>query len=240
MIKHQVYALAFLLAAGQLNAEVRVVLPNIRPYAYYEGKGIAKGIDVDLVAAVSAQTGLKVKPQVMPLPRVIAYVEHGPKTISFLAQTPERKYGAIWLVDVFEVPFVFITRRDSKLDIGSLDAAKSLSVGVALNSIGAQMVRQARLPYVDFASDEVTNARKLMAGRIDTWLASPLAASAALKELEIPHDVHYGPAIATSHIWLVVSKDTSEADKRVWSDAIIALKNNGELANIRARWGLPR
>ncbi|MCB6184571.1 transporter substrate-binding domain-containing protein [Leeia sp. TBRC 13508] len=219
-------------------AAPRVLLPAIRPFAYEEN-GEVKGFDADLLEAINKQLGLKLKGEVVPLPRILLYMDTTPEIVTFIARTPEREKLGIWLNKVFEQPYVLISLTTTTKRPKNLADAKNFSVGVAKGSIGEQIATKAELKQIDVSQDEVTNAKKLIAGRIDVWLATNLAAMNALKTLSLTREsVYMSYPVAQYETWMAVTKDWTPQQRQQWQKALNELTDSGELQRLKTKWGL--
>ncbi|MBV8659502.1 MAG: transporter substrate-binding domain-containing protein [Burkholderiales bacterium] len=233
-------ALLAIFLVCHVHANERVILPNITPYAFENG-GVAKGVEVDVVAAIARHMGKPITVQVMPLARVLATIDSEPGTITFFGRTPEREARVVWLASVCDEPFQFITRRRSGLNIDGVESAKRVVVGVTRSSIGDSLAKVNHLPRVDRVEDDVVNARKLMADRIDTWLGGQYSSRSIAHQLGIADDeLHYGYVLKTYQIWMVGSRDLDAGTQKAWQSAFEAIRQSGELARILQNYGMTR
>jgi len=206
---------------------ITVVAPVQPPYTTDEG-GKPSGMFIEVLAEVSKLSGLSFNYSFLPWSRAQEAGKHGEVVIIPLARSPEREPFYQWIVPVVSFDTVLFTVRNPP---ASLEEARDLTIGIMFKTTFEKEVEQARLANIERVPDEITNARKLHAGRIDGWITTDLMAPGAYRQAGFnPEDLKRGPKLGpTKVLYIAASPGFSPGLAQRIADAVQRLKKEGRL-----------
>jgi polar amino acid transport system substrate-binding protein len=205
------------------------------PYSMHDGKHVI-GIATDTVRAVMDRAGIAYSLDLLPWRRAYSTaLERADTCVYSTTRIPEREADFKWVGPIAEADWVLMARADRAISLRSLDDAHSYRIGTYNGDARDQYLR-ARGFDVDPAPDDLTNPRKLMAGRIDLWAASTQRGSATLDRLGYSGKIV--PVLAFNHIRLYLACNRSMPDALVarLNDALASLERDGSRKAIRQRY----
>ncbi|MFC4158187.1 substrate-binding periplasmic protein [Chitinimonas lacunae] len=216
-----------------VQAETRIVAGDIIPFAYVEN-GASKGVAYDLIKEMAKHTGHSGKIEVMPLARALDIAMKEPNVLVIPpAKTPAREPHYTWITDLMDEKFILLAKKDSKVDISSVEAAKGLSVGVMRASAGAKLAEGTGFSKIEDVVNEELNAKKLLGGRLDSWLVSLNAGMFALRKIGMgPDAVKRGAVVQAFKLYLAASPNFDKAEAAKWVAALETIKQNGSYEKI--------
>ncbi|UTH73775.1 ABC transporter substrate-binding protein [Chromobacterium sp. IIBBL 290-4] len=209
---------------------------DIPPFSH-ELEGQASGIAVELLTAAARSKKLPIEFRFLPWLRAQNDVITNPNRLIIpLTRAPERETQYNWLTELFRYRFVLIG-----LDAQpprSLQTAKNLRIGVLRGNPAEGMLRAQGFKLLDVGTSEQINARKLLAHRIDLWVAADLAAPSIFKQIGgDPARLRVGQSIGpTRKIYLAASPTLSDPAILDLAQAIDKLKSTGEAQRIVNRY----
>jgi len=217
----------------------KVMVPNLHPSGFSRN-GKIKGIAVEIIEEVNRRAGGDtLHLNLVPYKRAKSTVQKGGSVIiSNMAKTPSIAANVVWLYKVYEVNRFYVTRRNfPKLDHSQ---AKSLNlVGVLRNSSLEHTLKNKGHTNISAVTDERTNLRMLMAGRIEAWYTSNMLLAGALSEEETisQADIKMGDILAPSvPIYAAASLDVSPELVEKWRSAFASMEKDGTLKKIKAKY----
>lgn len=167
--------------------------------------------------------------QEVPWARGYRELERSPNTMLFLtARTADRNALFQWVGPLSETSFALYVKADATVTLSNLDDAKKLkSIGVYRSDARDQMLTAAGFTNLDRTNDAGTNAKKLMADRIDAFAASSASIDGILAAAGVPREnVRVGLVFSTVQTWLAFSKETPLSVVAAWAGALESMKKD--------------
>lgn len=238
-----------LTGAGSAQAQALAVGPdlqafteNLPPLSYSANAG-ATGFSVELLRLMASEAGLSLDIQVQPWIRAMRSAGEATNTVLFsLARLPERESLYQWVGPISERRIV-IYRLSKRGDIRftELTQLQGLRLGVVRESASAkQLLALGLKPEVDleWASDDASNLRKLLAGRMDLLVVLDWAAAWNLRQHKLPFASLTEVATLDSSLsyWYGLHPNIDAAIKQRLQAALDRLKRNGRYAALRMRY----
>jgi polar amino acid transport system substrate-binding protein len=154
-----------------------------------------------------------------------------------MARTKERNPQFQWVGPVVESVYSFYVKSDSGLVLKSLEDAKGLRfIGVVRDDARDQLLTQAGFTNLERTTDNVMNAKKLLAGRIDAMVTSHLGIGDLMAAAGAPREqVREALPITRIQFWIAFSKGTPEATVAAWNRAFDAMRKDRTLERILRR-----
>jgi polar amino acid transport system substrate-binding protein len=243
-------ALAPLLAAAACGpARAQVPVPALQgftenlPPLNYAGPAGAGGFSVELLRLMASEAGLSLDIQVQPWVRAMRSAAEANNTVLFsLARLPEREALFQWVGPISERRIV-IYRLKQRADIrfSSLEQLRGLRIGAVRESAAAKrLLGLGLVPEVDieWALDDASNLRKLLAGRMDLLVMLDWAAAWNLREHKLPFaSLTELAALDTSNAyWYGLHPNSDPATRQRLQTALDRLKRDGRYAKLRTRY----
>ena len=230
-------------ARGQATATLRGFTENLPPLNYEE-HGRAQGFSVELLRLMAAEAGQGLEIEVLPWTRAVLAASQTPQSLLFsLTRTPERETQYQWLGPIGPRRIV-IYRLDSRADIrpaAALSQLKGLKLGAVRDSATArQLLADGLRPDEDleWARDDETNLRKLLARRMDLIVMLDWAAAWHLRRQRLPYAT-LTPVLAydtDKSYWYGLPPDTDPALLQRLRAALDQLKRDGRYERLRQRY----
>lgn len=215
---------------------------NLPPLNYAD-KGQAQGFSTELLKAMAAEAGLRLRIEVLPWQRSVQEAARRPDSVLFsLTRTPERETQYRW-VGPISPRRILVYRLSQRADAhpASLKQLNGLRLGVARDSASAkQLIADGLRPEVELelGLDDATNLRKLLAGRMDLIVLLDWAAAWHLRELKLPYAT-LTPVLsldAEKSYWYGLPPDTDPALVKRLQDALDRIKRDGRYDRLRQRY----
>jgi polar amino acid transport system substrate-binding protein len=236
---------ALLAAAGCCHAQVPALqgfTENLPPLNY-AGPAGAGGFSVELLRLMAGEAGLSLDIQVQPWIRAVRSAAEVNNTVLFsLARLPERESQYQWVGPISERRIViYRLARRGDIRFGGLDHLNGLRIGVVRESASAKrLLAQGLAPEADieWALDDASNLRKLLAGRMDLLVMLDWAAAWHLREHKLPFaSLTELAALDTSlSYWFGLHPNTDPATRQRLQAALDRLKRDGRYAKLRTRY----
>lgn len=229
------------LARVHLKAqELSIQTELFPPYQFLGADGRLTGFSVELVREIQARTGGKDPIQVVPWVRGYNEALTRPNVVLFsMARIPERDALFKWVGPLSETSIVLYVKSGSRTVIKDLEDARKLHlVGVYKADVREQFLSQAGFTNLDRSPDQATMLKKLMGGRIAA-LASTPEAIFEIARIEGYRAEDLRAAFTLDHwpVYIAFSKGTPDGIVRAWSRALEAMKADGFVDRLRARYG---
>ena len=235
MIRHWVLGLALLGCVPAQAAELRLVSTSLPPLVN-ETAGQQSGVAVEVIQAMAKAANRKLDIAMLPWARAQKMAMDGSDIGIFpLERTAAREQSYRWVVQLLKNPVVAVAKAGSPL--ASIDECKGEVVGFKTNSPGAAIATERGFGQTDPVTEEVQNARKLLAGRIGCWIAGKLLAEQALRDAGADFSAVKQVAILTEgNMYLAASKSIDDAEAKVWQNAFTAIKSDGTYDRIMGKY----
>lgn len=201
--------------------------------------GPGTGLVCDLLREMSRRVGYSEAPEIYPMQRAMKVTALGPAIVMGpLARTPAREHSYQWLVPLFDEEFVVVAKRDSTVDISTLDKVGRLRVGVVREGVSAEYVMEKGWQGVQLATRDIANARKLDLGRIDAWVGPWNGILSTQRAAGLrAEDLRRGGLLKRTGVYLVGSPDLDPAVGEAWKKAFREMIRDGSYGRILQQYG---
>jgi polar amino acid transport system substrate-binding protein len=212
---------------GRAGAQqLHLVSASLPPYSDLQD-GRPAGVAARIVEEMAKRVGHDGAVEMLPWARAQQVAEQLPEIGIFpLGRTPERENSYRWISLILSDDLVAVTRSNET--IASLDECSARLSGAMSHSPALILAQQLGMRSVDAAKDEITNARKLMAGRIDCWFSARFYTIYAVREAGyMPASLRTVATLGHIDFYLAGSKSISDEEVQKWQDALSAIKASG-------------
>ena len=244
----QTLALAGLLPTGRTaqaqGAKLLGFTENLAPLNYEdETAGTPRGFSVELLRLMATEVGLPLDIEVRPWQRAVQAIPQTPNSLLFsLTRTPEREPQYQWIGPI-SPRRILVYRLASRNDIQlhSLQQLRGLKLGIVRDSAAAkQLLAEGLRPEedIEWARDDATNIRKLLAGRMELLVMLDWAAAWHLRQMQLPYTTLTPviPQDVGKAYWYGMPADTDPALVRRLQAALDKLKRDGRYEQLRQRY----
>jgi polar amino acid transport system substrate-binding protein len=228
-------------AAGAWAHPLEICTEVAPPWQSLAPDGSAAGPFVEVVREIQKRVGNPDPIRILPWARGYAMIQGQENVVLFpMGRTKDRNTQFQWVGPVAEGVYSLYVRTDSTAVIRNLEDAKGLHcIGVYRDDTRDQMLTEAGFTNLERTTDNVMNAKKLMAGRIDAMVSS----SIGIQDLMAAAGFSSGavrPALPLSRIqfWIAFSSKMPGSVVKSWSRAFEAMKRDRSLEKIM-RKGAP-
>lgn len=218
------------------------ITENLAPLNYLGDSG-PEGFSVDLLRLMTAHAGLRLELQVMPWQRALQAAEAQPRSVLFsLTRTPEREPLYQWVGPIAQRR-ILIYRLASRTDLAmtQLSELGNARIGVVRDSAADRQLQAAGLRpglQLEQGLDDVTNVRKLLAGRMEYIALLDWAAAWNLRLMQLPYDTLL-PVIeqdAARSYFYGLHADADPALAKRLQAALDTIKRDGRYERLRQRY----
>jgi len=141
------------------------------------------GRNTDKVREIMRRAGIQYGIDLLPWKRAYTLVQSRPDMCVFAAsRTPEREKLFKWVGPLDEAEWTFYGLAEHRFSLTTLEDARRLRIGTYNGDARDEFLRT-RGFHVDPAPNDMTNASKLLMGRIDIW---PIALRAGSPPIDQP------------------------------------------------------
>jgi polar amino acid transport system substrate-binding protein len=220
------------------SAELQIISADFDPYTYETPNG-GSGVMYEIVQEMARRVGQSPKIEFQPWARAQSEAQSRPNIgILPLARVPERESKYAWIVLILEDPYVFFAKKNSKVDISTIEAAKPLRIGTFGGSLAEVLLR--KIGFKNFASvtTDVQNVKMLKIDRIDAWVA-PLSFKNRYKKKGGlgEKDLRVGATVTILREYFAASKSIDQETIRKWQKAFASMKKDGSYNKIMKKYG---
>ena len=205
-------------------------------YALREGEPAAD-IGTDMVREIMRRAGIDYTIDLLPWKRAYtAALERPDACVYATTRTPERERLFKWAGPIAAADWVLMARADRKFELRSLDDARPYRIGTYHGDARDQFLR-ARGFDVDPASNDQTNPRKLVMGRIDLWAAS-LGLNSRQTLARLGYTDKVVPVLVFNRIQAYLACNRAVPDRLVahMNEALGAMERDGTAQRIRRKY----
>lgn len=237
------FLLAWSLSAqAQKTEPFEVVTADLNPYAI-DNHPEAPGALVELVELLSKRLGHEQNVSFFPWARAVAIAQNQQRTaILPFTRSPERENKFQWLVKLYPVRFVFITRSDQSKPAQTEEQARKLSITVLRGALNYdQLVNHGFDKASIIQETTIDNAFKALDhGMVDAFYGPEAVGLMTLNKTGRKlSDYKVGLMLEQNEIWLAAGKGFSEADIKLIQSSFDAMKKEGIYARVLKKYKLP-
>jgi len=176
---------------------------------------------------------------VVPWARGYLELQTLPNVVLFAtARTPERNALFKWIGPTDEKRYSLFVKSDSNLVLRTLDEARKLSaIGVYKDDVRDLYLTGQGFKNLDRTIDNISNVKKLMAGRIDAFAfattgVSELAQSAGYSGGDLKEALPF----LKVQLYIAISQTTPDAISKAWDKAFKDMKKDKTFEGIYRRY----
>lgn len=142
------------------------------------------GSSVEKVVQIFALAGLEQRLELLPWARAYQYALDKPEACVFsTTRTPEREALFKWIGPLARSAWLLYARKDDAVPLQNLEQARGeLIAGYHLDAVAEHL--SARGYSVDYSSNELAGARKLLAGRVKYWASSQYSSATLIQQYQ--------------------------------------------------------
>ncbi len=215
---------------------------NLPPLNYADG-GVPRGFSTELLKAMTADAGLRLRIEVLPWQRSVQEASRHPDSVLFsLTRTPERETQFRW-VGPISPRRILVYRLSHRTDVrpASLKQLNGWRLGVTRDSAAARtLLAEGLRPEVELelGLDDATNLRKLLAGRMELIALLDWAAAWHLRELKLPYTTLTPvlPLDVDKSYWYGLPVDSDPAIARRLQTALDRIRRDGRYERLRQQY----
>ena len=209
------------------------------PGQFYRPDGTLSGLAVEIVKEIQKRTGNTDRIKVVPWARGYLELQTLPNVVLFAtARTPERNALFKWIGPTDEKRYSLFVKSDSNLVLKTLDDARKLSaIGVYKDDVRDLYLTGQGFKNLDRTIDNISNVKKLMAGRIDAFaFATTGVAELAQTAGYNGGDLKEALPFLKVQLYIAISQATPEATFKAWDKAFKDMKKDKTFEGIYRRY----
>ena len=218
---------------------LRVVCAEIAPFCFVEN-GVSQGyvyeIGQEILKRLELQSGIEIQ----PLARSLQTVQKNSRVISlWVGRVPERENTVRCLTPIVIDAFHIFTLK-GKAEADTIDKARQLG-SIASTIAGANLIaaQHASLLRIDATSSEESNLKKLLAGRVEGWIAGRSTAEYSFARQGLQRSAFTrGVKLADYTAYIAASADIDEQTARAWIHALEIMRSEGHIRRIMQKYGV--
>lgn len=225
------------LAEKQKFKEISKVYICEYPPVMFTKDGKITGIATEIVQEAMKRLQVSYDIRSLPWKRVYTYLSEEPDVmVVTVTRTKARENLFKWAGPIITSRLVFFARKDSKIEINTLEDAKKVDrIGLVQGYSVEEHLRQRGFTNIDtMGASEKTNPLKLMNGRIDLWATVDLVGiyNAKLQGIN-PEDMKIVYVIIKDqHKYIAFSKQVPDEIVQKWQDVLDEIKQDGTFKKI--------
>ena len=203
--------------------------------------GKVTGVATEIVREIMKRLGVSYKINSLPWKRGYRYLSEEPNVMLFtVTRTPDRENHFKWVGPVISSRLVFFAKKDSEIEIKSLEDAKKVDrIGLVQGYSVERHLRKQGFTNIDTVSgSEKKNPLKLMDGRITLWATVDLVGiyNAKLQGIN-PKDMKIVYVIIKDqHKYIAFSKPIPDEMVQKWQNVLDEMKQDGAYEKILNKW----
>lgn len=206
-----------------------------QPFNYQIGQRVS-GISTEILLAMSERSGVPMTIRLLPWARAYQSALRQPETCVYsTVRLPERESSFKWVGPLTSNTWALFARNEFNETIATIDDARPYRIGGVRMDAKAAYLKSIGFRRIDLVGDDSLNLAKLLAGRIDLWIAglysqrnpAEQTGSKAIKPVLIVRKVDY---------FLACHPGTSETALAALRKALQSLRDDGTLNAITERY----
>jgi len=201
--------------------------------------GKVTGFATEIVREAMKRLQVSYNIKSLPWKRVYSYLLEEPVMAVMCTRSTHRENLFKWAGPVVTSRLVFFAKKDSKIEIKSLEDAKKVdSIGLVQGYAVERHLLQKGFTNIDSITGGArTNPLKLMEGRITLWAHEDLTGiyNAKLQGIN-PEDMKIVYVIKEQHKYIPFSKQVPDEVVQKWQDVLDEMKQDGTFEKILKKW----
>ena len=239
------FSLIFLVSIFLFNsqalqaADIVQLTANLPPYSISDSPN-KPGFTTEIMEEIHKITNFDVETRFSPWGRAQELTQQNKNHLIFtLTRIPTRESLYQWVADIIPIQGGIVSISD-KTPVDTLeDAAKrGLKIGVAGKTPWERMLLSTNYPKdkIVVVPDEKSNARKMIAGRIDYWFTATDRAAYYLKEMGLKEQPTVGKPLRSGRLYLAGNLDFSKDKSEEIREALQKIKDDGTYDKIYQKY----
>ncbi|BBH53419.1 substrate-binding periplasmic protein [Fluviispira sanaruensis] len=230
----------YLQAATKISSTLKInaVTEHYPPYNMIENESIV-GVSAEIMQELFKRAKVNYTLNIYPWAHSYKLALEEPNTVVFAtSRTPEREKLFKWVGPIGESNWVFFAKEGSTIKINTLDEAKKHRVGGYNDDATADYLKKnGFIPgkSLILANNEVQNAFKLEAGRIDLWATGALLGPYISKSEKTGKIVEVF-TIKKSELYAAFNKRTDDALIKKLNDLLIQMNKDKTIEKINKKY----
>lgn len=237
-----------LASALSINAEdtkqqtLTILTENAGEGNYITKDGSLSGHNVEIVREIMKRLGQNQMIEPVPWARGYYMAQNDPDTMLFsTSRIPERENLFKWAGPLHISKFTFYARKDFQTQINNIeDAKKVTAIGCIADDVRQKLLINKGFknldPYFGLQAN-IQNVKKLLAGRIDLWIASPKELITTTAEIGVnPSEIKEMLVLSKYYAYMAFSKKTSDETVAKWQKTLDGIKADGTYAQIMSKY----
>ncbi len=206
---------------------------------FTKGGGVT-GAATEIVREIMKRLQVSYDIKSLPWKRAYAYLSEEPNVMLFtVTRSKDRENLFKWAGPIITSRLVFFAKKDSTIDIRSLEDAKKVDkIGMVQGYSVEKYLLQRGFSNIDaISASERTNPTKLMTGRINLWATVDLVGihNAKLQGID-PKDMKTVYVIKKQQKYIAFSKQVPDVIVQKWQDALDKMKQDQTFEKILNNW----
>lgn len=233
-----------LVFAASLNAEdskqqtLTILTENAGEANYIAKDGGLTGHNVEIVMEIMKRIGLNQEIEPVPWARGYHMALNDPDTMLFTtSRIPERENLFKWAGPLNISKYTFYARKNFQTPIRNLEDAKKVgAIGCIAGDVREKLLLNKGFknldPYFGLQAN-VQNLKKLMADRIDLWIASPKEVITTTALIDVnTNEIKEVLLLSQYYTYMAFSKKTSDETVAKWQKILDEIKTDGTYSRI--------
>ncbi len=230
---------ALTLLSGNARAQDMMVLTEESPPYNYIHEGKITGSSTEIVREILKRLGKPDNIQVLPWARSYKLLQTRPHVALFATtRTPEREDQFHWIGPLFTVHYGFYARRDSGLQLNSLEDAKQAGlIATYKDDVKEQLLISMGFTNLDSSKSPANNLKKLMNGRVDLWLFDNVGMPDLARQQNVdPGELVLALPFRSYQSYVAISRQTPQEVVDQWRATLQTMVQDGTFFDISRRW----
>ncbi|HCY84877.1 MAG TPA: amino acid ABC transporter substrate-binding protein [Desulfobacteraceae bacterium] len=221
-------ALLCCLIPVSVSAQTFSIMTEEYPPFNYTEEGKLTGLSSEVMAELIKRMGHPDNIKVLPWARAYNFIQNKEGMILFsMTRTEQRESLFKWVGPVAINKWVFFAKKGSGIQVASLDDARNVKkIGAYKDDAAEQFLKNEGFTNIESVVDDLSNVKKLAAGRIDLWIVGELQGIFKAKSVA-------GDAAAFEKVFDIKETQLYIAFSKTTPDSVIA-KWQAELDKMKA------
>jgi len=218
--------------------DLRIYTEDSPPGNYLE-KGRPKGFAVEIVRDILRRLNLSDRIEVVPWARGYSQAIRAPNVVLFsTTRLPQREHLFHWVGPIYTQTWAFYGRKDSGLQIESLDQARKVTrIGTYLQDAKEQYLQAQGFENLVSANRNISNIFHLLNGDIDLWVSSDFNMPYQARQAGVdPGRLERVFAFHRVDNYIVFSLETPMPVVRAWQRCLDEIKQDGTYAALMEKF----
>jgi polar amino acid transport system substrate-binding protein len=227
----------FMFLVSLYGQKLSVMTEEYPPYNFSKN-GKITGLATEIVEEIMKDLRANSKIKMMKWSKAYNIIQKKPNQVLFvMTRTKERENLFEWVGPVAENKWVLFAKKDSKLEINSLEDAKKVKrIGTYKDDACELYLKNNGFKNIDSVTLDVQNVKKLNANRIDLWIAGEIQGYYKAKSINKANILKKVYDIKNTQLYIAFSKDTDKTVLQMWQNALDNMKKDGRYDTILNRY----